>query len=127
MIINVAGGGGLTNKDFDDAYALVEEMERHHNLQGSEHGSVDEILKKGGLYNVSVLDHINAKVDAYFKNNISVNYLAHSIPTCKICGVGNRIGNLYIMMATSEPIQDMANFVNNSQWWSPCSNTYNPV
>lgn len=27
MIIDVAGGGGLTNKYFDDAYALVEEMD----------------------------------------------------------------------------------------------------
>ena len=64
MTINVVVGGALMNKSYPKACALIEDMAQNHYQWGTEHAQVDKKEAKWGIYEVSSLDHMNAKMDA---------------------------------------------------------------
>lgn len=62
------------NKDFDDACAFIEDLVWNHYQRGRKHAHVKKAPWKGGLYKMSVMDHINTTVDSLFQkfDNIDV-------------------------------------------------------
>lgn len=60
-------GEELMNKDIKEVYALIENMAHNHYQWGGEHVHIEETLKRGGIYDVSAIDHINAKAEALFQ------------------------------------------------------------
>jgi hypothetical protein len=71
MTIDAAAGGELMDKPYNQAYQLIENMAQNHYQWGSERTTVEKSQTKGGMYEISSIDHINAKLDALtqkFKN-----------------------------------------------------------
>jgi hypothetical protein len=64
MTIDAAAGGALMDKPFLEAYQLIENMAQNHYQWGNKRTPVEKSQLKGGMYEVSSLDHVNAKVDA---------------------------------------------------------------
>lgn len=62
LIIDVVMGGALMEKPYADAYALIKSMAQNHYQWGSERTVVKKPPMKGGMYEISSLDHVNAKV-----------------------------------------------------------------
>lgn len=75
MIINEAANNTLVNRSKDVAYNLIEGMERTTNRGEATVNSLLKTLKKGGLYEVSPFDHMNAKVHVLYQKieNLSIN------------------------------------------------------
>jgi len=66
MIVDAAVGGALVNKNYTEAYALIEDMAPNHYLWTNERAIIasSPSKKEAGMYEVSNLDHLAAKVDA---------------------------------------------------------------
>ncbi|XP_058764753.1 uncharacterized protein LOC131638223 [Vicia villosa] len=69
LTIDAAAGGALMDKAYADAYALIESMAQNHYQWGSERAQSEKISgekssTKSGMYEISSLDRVNAKVDA---------------------------------------------------------------
>ena len=58
LSLDVAAGGALMDKPYNEAYQLIENMAQNHYQWGGERASTR------GLHEVSGIDHVNAKVDA---------------------------------------------------------------
>jgi hypothetical protein len=54
----------LMDKPYQEAYQLIENMAQNHYQWGSERAAIEKSNTKGGMYEVSGIDHVNAKVDA---------------------------------------------------------------
>ncbi|KAK2393252.1 hypothetical protein QL285_055218 [Trifolium repens] len=120
-----SAGGALMDKPFKEAYELIENMAQNHYQWGSERTPVEKTQPKGGMYEVSSFDHMNAKVDALTQkiDNLTVNpaaTVAAVTPNCEICGVsGHNAANCQLL---AEPTSNQVNYAQGN----PHSNTYNP-
>jgi len=66
MNVDAAAGGALMNKNYTEAYALIEEMGQNHYQWTNERAitASSPSKKEAGMYEVSNLDHLAAKVYA---------------------------------------------------------------
>lgn len=125
MTIDAVAGGALMNKPYPEAFALIEDMGQNHYQWGIERASVENKETKGGIYEVSFLDHTSAKMDAIVQKveSLFVNPIT-TIATVQleyeICGNQGHIIVECNLLAESNPDQ-----VNYAQV-NPYSNTYNP-
>jgi hypothetical protein len=112
------------DKPFLEAYQLIENMAQNHYQWGSERTNVERSQLKGGMYEVSGPDHVNAKVDAPTQKIESLCVsptatVAAMTPNCEICGVpGHFAINCQLL---SETTPDQANYAQGN----PYSNAYN--
>ncbi|XP_058745952.1 uncharacterized protein LOC131618812 [Vicia villosa] len=130
LTINTAAGGALMDKEYADSYALIESMAQNHDQWGSERAqsgktSGEKSSTKSGMYEISSLDRVNAKVDALtqkIENLIvaPVAAVAAVSPNCEICGVfGHAAPECHLLTGVSpEPVKYAQG--------NPYSNTYNP-
>lgn len=138
MALDAAVGGALMNSPQDVGYNLIEDMTKnHHSWRNAREISVKS-PQKGGLYEVSQFDHMNAKVDALYQKLESfpiassastsvdvVNPTPHAGPLCEVCRVnGHSIGDCHMILVGGTN-RDIVNYVNN-QRETPYSNTYKP-
>ncbi|MCH87321.1 hypothetical protein A2U01_0008188, partial [Trifolium medium] len=105
MTIDAAVGGALMDKPFAEAYQLIENMAQNHYQWGSERTPVEKSQPKGGMYVVSSLDHMNAKVEALTQklDNLTVNPAATIVvvtPNCEICGISGHVAANCQLLAT---------------------------
>jgi len=100
MTVDAAAGGALMNKNYTTTYGLIEDMAQNH-YQWTNERAITAVIaspskKKEGMYEVSPLDHLAAKVDALTQKfeKMSVNAVSPSsiLPPCEICGVFGHIG-----------------------------------
>jgi len=97
MIVDAAASGALTNKNYTEAYTLIEDMAQNHYQWTNERAvtTSSPSKKEAGMYEVSTLDHLAAKVDAltqkFEKMNVSVVTPTPVSPYCEICGVFGHI------------------------------------
>jgi len=98
MTVDAAAGGALMNKNYTEAYALIEEMAQNHYEWTNERAIIasSPFKKEACIYEVSNLDHLAAKVDAltqkFEKMNVSAVTNAPVSPPCEICGIFGHIG-----------------------------------
>ncbi|XP_058759534.1 uncharacterized protein LOC131632822 [Vicia villosa] len=130
LTIDAAAGGALMDKEYADAYALIESMAQNHYQWGSERAPSERISgekssAKSGMYEISSLDRVNAKVDALTQKieNLTVAPVAAVAtvsPNCEICGMpGHAAPECHLLAGVSpEPV--------NYAQGNPYSNTYNP-
>ncbi|KAI5396354.1 hypothetical protein KIW84_062526 [Lathyrus oleraceus] len=64
LTVDAAAGGALMDKPYNEAYQLIENMAQNHCQWGGERTPVEKSQTKGGMYEISSLDHVHAKVDA---------------------------------------------------------------
>jgi hypothetical protein len=98
MSVDAAAGGALMNKNYTEAYALIEDMAQNHYKWTDERAITNSSpsKKEAGMYEVSNYDHLAAKIDALtqkFENlNVSAITSASASPSCEICGISGHIG-----------------------------------
>jgi len=100
VYVDAAAGGALMNKTYTGAYALIEDMAQNHYQWTSEKTVIvvapSPSKKEAGMYKVSTLDHLSAKVDALFqkfdKLSICVITPAPVSPPCEFCGMLGHTG-----------------------------------
>jgi len=98
MTVDAAAGGALMNKNYTAAYDLIEDMAHNHYQWTNERAITASTpsKKEAGMYEVSNLDYLAAKVDALTqkieKMNVSAVTPAFVSPLCEICGVFGHIG-----------------------------------
>ncbi|CAJ2667314.1 unnamed protein product [Trifolium pratense] len=91
MTIDAAAGGALMDKPYNQAYQLIESMAQNHYQWGNERTTVEKPQTKGGMYEISNMDHINAKLDALTQKiesltNAPKATVAATIQNCELCG-----------------------------------------
>ena len=97
MIVDAVAGGALMNKNYTAAYALIEDMAQNHYQWTNERAIIasSPSKKEVGMYEISSLDHLAAKVNAltqkFEKMNTSVVTPAPILPPCEVCGVFGHI------------------------------------
>ena len=100
MIVDAAAGGALMNKNYIATYALIEDMAQNH-YQWTSERTITTVAptpskKEAGMYEVSAIDHLAAKVDALFQkfDKLTVSVVTPPVvkPPCEICGVASHIG-----------------------------------
>ncbi|KEH33476.1 hypothetical protein MTR_3g040140 [Medicago truncatula] len=98
MSVDAAAGGALMNKNYTEAYALIEDMAKNHYQWTNERAITASTpsKKEEGMYEVSDYDHLAAKVDAltqrFEKLNVSAVTPTPTSPPCEICGIFGHIG-----------------------------------
>jgi len=98
MTVDAAAGGALMNKNYTEAYALIEDMAQNHYQWTNKRAitASSPFKKEAGMYEVSDLDHLAAKVDAltqkFEKINVSAVTTTPVSPPCEICGIFGHIG-----------------------------------
>ena len=67
MTVDAAAGGALMNKNYTKAYVLIEDMAKNHYQWTNDRviTASSPSKKEAGMYEVSTLDHLAAKVDAF--------------------------------------------------------------
>lgn len=87
------------NKNYTEAYALIEDMTQNHYHWTNERAitASSPSKKEASIHEVSNFDHLAAKVDAltlkFEKMNVRAITNAHvSPPPCEICGITSHIG-----------------------------------
>lgn len=125
LTVNIAAGGALIDKPFQEAYQLIENMTQSHYQWGSEWTQVEKSQTKGGMYEVNGIDHVSAKVDALSQKieNLTITHAATVdavTPNCEICGVPGHISSECKLLAGIP--SDQVDYAQGN----PYSNTYNP-
>ncbi|XP_058724611.1 uncharacterized protein LOC131596065 [Vicia villosa] len=118
------------DKEYVDAYALIESMAQNHYQWGSERAqseknSVEKSSAKSGMYEISSLERVNAKVDALTQKieNLTiapVAAVAAVSPNCEICRMSGHAAPECQLLAGVSP--EPVNYAQGN----PYSNTYNP-
>ncbi|XP_058766221.1 uncharacterized protein LOC131639782 [Vicia villosa] len=118
------------DKEYANAYALIESMTQNHYQWGSERTqsektSEEKSSTKSGMYEISNLDRVNAKVDALTQKieNLTiapVAAVAAVSPNCEIRGMsGYAAPECHLLAGVSPEPVNYAQII-------PYSNTYNP-
>jgi len=95
MTVDAAAGGVLMNKNYTTTYALIEDMAQNHYQWTSERATIvvapSTSRKEEGMYEVSTLDHLSAKVDALFQkfDKLTVSGVTPppTSPPSEVCGI----------------------------------------
>jgi len=102
MNVDAAAGGALMNKTYIGAYALIEDITAI---------TPPPSKKEAGMYEVSILDHLSAKVDTLFKKfdklSVSVVTPAPISPPCEVCGILGHIGVEWQLGSTVESSEQL--------------------
>jgi len=71
MIVDAGASGALMNKNYTEAYALIEDMAQNHYQWTNERAlqTPTPSKKEAGMYEVSNYGHLAAKVDALTQKN----------------------------------------------------------
>ncbi|CAJ2652102.1 unnamed protein product [Trifolium pratense] len=107
LTIDAAAGGALMDKAYNEAYRLIESMAQNHYQWGSERAPVEKTQTKGGMYEISNMDHINAKLDALTQKIETLTTapkatVAASTQNCELCGVqGHAIAECQLLTEVS--------------------------
>ena len=125
LSIDAAAGGTLMDRPYDKANQLIENMAQNHYQWGGERTSVEKTQTKGGMYEISSLDKVNAKVDALTQKIESLTLphaatVAAVTPSCEVCGVPGHVGTECQILAGITA--DQVNYAQGN----PYANTYNP-
>ncbi|XP_045802435.1 uncharacterized protein LOC123896027 [Trifolium pratense] len=123
LTIDAAAGGALMDKPYQEATQLIENMAQNHYQWGSERAAIEKSQTKGGMYEVSGIDHVNAKIEALSQKIERLTLsptatIAAVQPNCELCGVPGHITSECQLLAGL----DQAKYVQGN----PFSNTYNP-
>lgn len=91
MTIDVAVGGDLMDKLFNEAYQLIEDGPKPLSMRKRTCSS-RENTTKWGMFKVNDIDHVSAKVDKLTQkiNNLTITTpatVASITPNCEICGI----------------------------------------
>lgn len=123
--LDVAAGDAIIDKPYEEAYQLIENMAQNHYHQGGERTSIEKPQPKGGMYEVSGIDHVNDKVDALTQKIESLTItpaatVAAVAPRCDLCGVlGHNVSECQLLASIAP---DQLNYAQGN----PYSNTQNP-
>jgi len=98
--VDAAVGGALMNKKYTGAYVLIEDMAQNHYQWTCERAitavSPPPSKKEAGMYEVSTLDHLSAKVDTLFQkfDKLSVSVVTPALVSlpCEVCGILSHTG-----------------------------------
>lgn len=125
LSLDNAVGNAIMDKPYEDAYQIIENMAQNHYQWGGERTSVEKSQPKRGMYEVSGIEHVNAKEDALTQKIESLAItpaatVASVAPNCDLCGVPGHNVSEYQLLAGITPYQ-----LNYAQG-NPYSNTYNP-
>ncbi|PNX88082.1 retrotransposon gag protein [Trifolium pratense] len=79
------------DKAYNEAYQLIESMAQNHYQWGSERTPIEKPQMKGGMHEISGLDHVNAKIDALTQKIESLTtapkaIVAATTQNCELCG-----------------------------------------
>jgi len=113
MSVDAAAGGALLRKNYTTTYALIEDMAQNHYQWTNERAitSSSPSKKEAGMYEISTLDHLAAKVDAltqkFDKMNTNVITPAPVSPTCEFCGVFGYTGVDFQLGSSIEGVEQM--------------------
>ncbi|XP_045802576.1 uncharacterized protein LOC123896203 [Trifolium pratense] len=128
MTIDAAAGGALMDKPYNQAYQLIESMAQNHYQWGSERTPVEKTQTKGGMYEISNMDHINAKLDALTQKietltNAPKATVAATTQNCELCGVqGHAIAECQLLTEVSP---DQVNYTQGNPYnQGPRNNPY---
>lgn len=124
ITIDVAIGGALMNKPFNDAYALIKNLARNHYQWGNEHTPIEKTQTRGRMYEVSSFGHMNVKVDTVAQkiDNLSISLAATVTIVTPNCGIYGVLGHIIAeCQLLSKPTLDQVNYTQ----VNPYSNTYN--
>ncbi|CAJ2657668.1 unnamed protein product [Trifolium pratense] len=119
MTIDAAAGGALMDKPYNQAYQLIESMAQNHYQWGSERTTVEKPQTKGGMYEISNMDHINAKLDALTQKiesltNAPKATVAATIQNCELCGTqGHAIAECRLL---TEAPTDQVNYTQGNSY-----------
>jgi hypothetical protein len=96
MTIDAAAGGALMDKPYNQAYQLIESMAQNHYQWGNERTTVEKPQTKGGMYEVSELDLVKAKLKALTQKMESMTTtpaatVAATISNCELCGIQGHV------------------------------------
>jgi len=98
IYVDAAAGGALMNKTYTTTYALIENIAQNHYQWTSERDitASSPSKKEAGMYEISSLDHLVAKIDALTQKIDKMNTSAVTptpvSPPCEVCGVFGHIG-----------------------------------
>jgi len=81
MTVDAAAGGALMNKNYTATYVLIEDMAQNHYQWTNERAitTSSPSKKEAGMYEISSLDHLAAKVDALTQK---IGKMNTSVVTC---------------------------------------------
>ncbi|XP_045804300.1 uncharacterized protein LOC123897629 [Trifolium pratense] len=119
MTIDAAAGGALMDKPYNQAYQLIESMAQNHYQWGNERTTVEKPQTKGGMYEISNMDHINAKLDALTQKiesltNAPKATMAATIQNCELCGAqGHAIAECRLL---TEAPTDQVNYTQGNSY-----------
>ncbi|XP_045800522.1 uncharacterized protein LOC123894544 [Trifolium pratense] len=119
MTIDAAAGGALMDKPYNQAYQLIESMDQNHYQWGNERTTVEKPQTKGGMYEISNMDHINAKLDALTQKiesltNAPKATVAATIQNCELCGAqGHTIAECRLL---TEAPTDQVNYTQGNSY-----------
>lgn len=123
--IDAAAGSAIMDKQYEEAYQLIENMAQNHYQWEGERASIEKPKPKGGMYEVSGIDHVNAKVDALTQKieSLTITPAATVVVVTlsyDLCGVpGNNVSECQLL-------EDITPNQSNHAQGNPHSNTYNP-
>ncbi|XP_045831180.1 uncharacterized protein LOC123922508 [Trifolium pratense] len=121
LTIDAAAGGALMDKPYQEATQLIENMAQNHYQWGSERAAIEKSQTKGGMYEVSGIDQVNAKVEALSQKLESLTLPATVVavqPNCELCGVPGHMPSECQLLAGLDQV--------NYAQGNPYSNSYNP-
>ncbi|XP_050876375.1 uncharacterized protein LOC127080090 [Lathyrus oleraceus] len=125
MNLNIAAGGALMDKPYEDASQLIENMAQNHFQWEGKRTSTEKPTMKTKTYEVNGINHVNAKVYALTQNieNLTITLvatIATVAPNCELCGTPGHT-NVECQLLAGIPT-DQVNYTQGN----PYSNTYNP-
>ncbi|KAK2368342.1 hypothetical protein QL285_081543 [Trifolium repens] len=107
MTIDAAAGGALMDKPYNQAYQLIESMAQNHYQWGNERTTIEKPQTKGGMYEVSELDLVKAKLEALTQKMESMTTtpaatVAATISNCELCGIqGHAVAECQLLTEAS--------------------------
>jgi len=132
MTFDAAAGGALMNKNCIATYALIEDMTQNHYQWTSERAitvvACSPSKKQAGMYEVSTLDHLIAKVDALFQkfDKLSVSVVTPvsvSLP-CEVFGIFGHTG-VECQLGSVVEIPEQLNYAQYNQGMRPNQKCHN--
>ncbi|KEH15433.1 transposable element protein, putative [Medicago truncatula] len=83
MTVDAAAGGALMNKNYTEAYALIEDMTQNHYQWTNERAITTSLpsKKEAGMYEVSNYDHLAAKLGSAANGVEQMNYAQYNMGT----------------------------------------------
>lgn len=128
MSVDAAAGGALMNKNYTEAYALIEDMAQNHYQWTNERAVTTPTpsKKEAGIYEVSEYNHLAAKVEAltqkFEKLNVNAVTPSSASPPCEICGISGHIG-VDCQLGSAANIEQL-NYAQYNQGMRPNQNFY---